>query len=287
MALNFNIIGAGRLGKAIAKALIASGQAQLRAVCNSGFSTAQLAVKQISSGIAVSSLAALPAADITFITTPDDLIPQLAKQLTKDKILKPQSIVVHCSGVLSTTALAPLRELGCHLATIHPLRAFKAGSLDNSIFQGCDCVIEGDDEALSVISNLFRHLGARIIPIKQENKIIYHAAAVIASNYLVTLAATAMELFNEAGISAGLAKQMTTNLMGSSLNNIVNSEYPAAALTGPLQRGDTNTLSMHLDVLPASIKDLYRSAALATLPLTTLSDEMKMQIVDLLEGRQT
>jgi predicted short-subunit dehydrogenase-like oxidoreductase (DUF2520 family) len=287
MALNFNIIGAGRLGKAIAQALIASGQAQLNAVCNASFSKAKLAVEQIGFGTAVHSIADLPAADLTFITTPDDLIPQLAMLLAKDKILAPQSIVAHCSGVLSTTALAPLKVLGCHLASVHPLRAFKAGNLDNSIFQGCDCVIEGDDEALNLISDLFRHLGARIIPIKQENKTVYHSAAVIASNYLVTLAATAIQLFNEAGIPASLAKQMTTNLMTSSLNNIENCEHPAAALTGPLQRGDINTITKHLDVLPASIKALYTSAALATLPLTTLSDEMKMRIKDLLEGIRT
>ncbi len=284
MSLTFNIIGAGRLGKALTRSLIKSGQAQLKAICNADFSKAKLVVEQMGSGVAVSRLADLPAADLTFITTPDDLISQVASQLASEKRLNPQSIVIHCSGVLSTSVLAPLKDLGCHLATIHPLKAFKAGNDDPLIFQDCDCVVEGDVEAVKIGSTLFEKLGARIIQINQEDKTIYHAAAVTASNYLVTLAATAVQLFNQAGISKVLAKEMTENLMTSSLNNIKQSENTADALTGPLQRGDLNTLAKHLEVLPDTLKPLYKAAALATLPLTSLSDALKKKIETLLVG---
>lgn len=282
--MNFNIIGAGRLGKSLALALNSSGQARLTAICNANFLNAELFVREVGTGLAVANLADLPSADLTFITTPDDLIPSLARQLAKQKNLKPQSIVVHCSGALSTTALEPLKADGYQLATIHPLRAFKKGAFDHSIFQDCDCVVEGDDKAVAVISTLFKKLGARIISINQENKIAYHAAAVLASNYLVTLAASAIQLFNKAGIPADLAKQITTNLMTSSLTNIKQSENAAAALTGPLQRGDLNTISKHLEVLPTSLKRLYTSAGLATLPLTNLSSELKIQIEALMRN---
>ncbi len=283
--MNFNIIGAGRLGKALALALVNSGQAKLKAVCNANFSKAKLAVERLGCGIAVPMLADLPAADLTFITAPDDKIHQLAKLLAEEKIIAPQSIVVHCSGVLSSTALNPLKVLGCQLVSVHPLRAFKLDNLDTAAFQGCDCVIEGEDEAQKVISSLFKQLGARLIPIKQEGKTVYHAAAVIASNYLVTLAGAAIDLLTEAGIDTNLAKEMTTNLMTSSLNNIKQAKNVAEALTGPLQRGDLHTLTKHLQALSqASIKDLYSSAALATLPLTTLSDELKMEVKSLLNN---
>ncbi|MBA2710887.1 MAG: DUF2520 domain-containing protein [Tatlockia sp.] len=284
MLIKFNVIGAGRLGTALALSLIKSGQGQLMAVCNANFNKAKLAVEKIGSGIAVSRISELPAADLTFITTPDDLITQVAKQLASEKILPPHSLVAHCSGVLSTNALSSLKKISCHLASIHPLKAFKSNNDDSFIFNQCDCVIEGDSEAVNIITVLFSDMGARVIPIKPEDKMIYHAAAVMSSNYLVTLAATAIQLFNQAGISKSLAKEITQNLMTSSLNNIKQSEIAADALTGPLQRGDLNTIKKHLAILPASFRDLYSSAALATLPLTTLSDELKEEIKALMSS---
>lgn len=281
--MHFNIIGAGRLGKALALALVNSGAAQLAAVCNKNFTSAVLAVEQIGSGLAVPLLADLPAVDLTFITSPDDAIPYLAHQLAQDKIIAPQTIVVHCSGVLSSTALNLLKDLGCHIASIHPLKAFRAGNLDMHAFKGCDCVIEGDESALIVLSSLFKQLEARVIPIQAEGKIAYHAAAVIASNYLVTLAATSIHLFEEAGIPANLAQQMTTRLMQSSLHNIQQTSNIADALTGPLLRGDINTISSHLKALPnPAINTLYRSAALATLPMTGLNMELQLKLRSLL-----
>ncbi|MBA2657292.1 MAG: DUF2520 domain-containing protein [Tatlockia sp.] len=284
--MKFNIIGAGRLGKVIGQALLHSKQGELLAVCNSHFSSAKLAVEQLGSGTAVANPVDLPSADITFITTPDDNIPEMAKRLAEEKILRPRSLVIHCSGVLSSEVLNPLKNIGCYIASLHPLRAFKKIDLhlNQSAFEDCDCVVEGEDEALATISPLFKKLGAKIIPIKAEGKTVYHTAAVIASNYLVTLAATAVELFTEAGIEPSLAKQMTTNLMTSSLNNIQQSAHVAEALTGPLQRADISTLNKHLQALAKpTTKALYVKAALATLPLTRLSEEHQEQIQALLE----
>lgn len=283
--MDFNLIGAGRLGRVIAKALLDSGKAALGAVCNAHFHKAREAIRQLGSGVAVPHLLDLPPADLTFITTPDDQILQLAKQLAEQGILRPGSTVVHCSAVLSTTALAPLKAKGCHLASFHPLKAFAKGTRAKQVFQGCDCSIEGDEQAVQLVSALFNPLGVRMIRLEAAAKSTYHAAAVIAANYLVTLAATAIELFEEAGISADLAKQLTTQLMGSSLTNIQQTKRLSHALTGPLQRGDLNTVSQHLTALSKpSTKTLYRSAALATLPLTNLPDELKEQLQVLLQS---
>lgn len=279
----FNLIGAGRLGKLIARELVNSGRVKLGAVCNKGFPSAIKAVEQIGTGIAVSALEDLPPSDITFISTPDDRIPQISEQLAREKLVRPGSIVIHTSGVLSSIVLRPLQELNCPIASFHPLRAFRATNSQQDVFKQCDCVIEGDEIALQTLSSLFIPLNARMILLQPENKAVYHAAAVFASNYLVTLAATATELFQQAGITVELAKEITTNLMTSSINNIQKTQGLNEALTGPLLRGDQNTLSLHLQALPKDLTlDFYRICALLTLNLTSLNEEQKKQITDLL-----
>lgn len=275
----FNIIGAGRLGKNIALALVANGQASLGGVCNKNRARAERAIVQIACGIAVESLHDLPSAKLTFITTPDDSIPRIVADLVK-KSLSFGSIVVHCSGVLSSDILSPLREQGCHIASIHPLKAFREGSMQADAFNRCDCVLEGDREALEILTPIFRFLGANPVTINAEKKASYHAAAVMASNYLVTLAANAVELFLQAGMEATQAKDIVGNLMQGSLNNIRQSPTMASALTGPLMRGDTATISQHLAALDnPQTRTLYEAAAYATLPLTTLSNKNKADII--------
>lgn len=284
--MQFNIIGAGRLGKNLALALVNSRLAQLAAVCNSSLGSAEQAIQQIGSGFAVAHLTELPKVNLTFITTPDDLISSVALQLAQEKQIAVDSFVVHCSGVLNSTELTPLKTQGCHIASVHPLKAFRKENLDQNAFKHCDCVVEGDEPAVELLASLFKQLGATIIPIKANAKTIYHTAAVIASNYLVTLAATAAELLQDAGIEAKLAQQMIVNLMTSSLNNVQQASEVKNALTGPLARGDINTINRHLIALDSHPADeLYRHAALATLPMTDLDIELKKALSALLQNK--
>lgn len=275
----FNIIGAGRLGKNVALALVKSGQASLGGVCNQNTVRAELAIRQIGCGIAVECLEDLPAANLTFITTPDDSITRIVRDLVKKKSLSFGSLVVHCSGVLNSDILSPLREQGCHIASFHPLKAFRDGAMQADVFNRCDCVLEGDSEALEILIPMVRLLGANPVTINAEKKASYHAAAVMASNYLVTLAANAVELFLQAGMDAVQAKDIVDHLMQGSLDNIRQSPTMASALTGPLMRGDSATISQHLAALENSqTRTLYEAAAYATLSLTNLSDKNKAEI---------
>lgn len=276
----FNIIGTGKLGKSIALALHHSGLAECQALYNRNFDKASQTAKEIAAGFAVTTLAELPPAEITFISTSDDAITQVVEQLNEQKYISKDSIVVHVSGALSSSILSPL---GCHIASFHPLKAFRNGVAQKEIFKHCFCVVEGDPKAVAVLSQLFSALEANIIPISPAAKTTYHAAAVFASNYLVTLAATAMQLFEQAGIPSGPAKKMTSSLMESSLDNIKNSSSLSAALTGPLQRGDFETIKKHLQVLsPSAITAFYCKAALLTLELTQLDEKVQEKLRALL-----
>ncbi len=281
--MNFNIIGAGRLGMSLSSALIKHGQWQLAGVCNRSMSRAQLATQQLQSGLAVATIEELPHAEVTFITTPDDNITDVTHTLASNKTLRPGDIVIHCSGVHSSVLLLPLKDLGCHVASAHPFKAFRTTLPNSEAFNECDCVVEGDEQAVKILSLLFGQLGAKVISLSAEKKHLYHAAATMASNYLVTLASSATSLLIDAGINPSQAKNMCERLIENNLQNMRESATATHALTGPLMRGDVNTIILHLNAIKnPHIEGLYRAAGLATLPLTNNSNEILTTLKSLL-----
>lgn len=193
--------------------------------------------------------------------------------------MKPGTFVFHCSGVLNSQVLEPLKNHGCFIASFHPLKAFKSNYLDAFAFAQVDCVLEGDAKACNWLKDAFTLLDANLIPIAPESKVLYHAAACMASNYLITLAACSEELFLKAGISPQKSRQMMVNLMQGNLNNLMQNANIADSLTGPLARGDIQTLALHFNAIDnPQIRCLYQSAALNTLPLAQLSAEIKEKI---------
>lgn len=270
----FNIIGAGRLGMSLAFALIKQSQWQLLAVCNQHLASAQDKINYLQQGHAVTSTDELPHAPITFITTPDDQLVNVVTALVNNPSLAAGDMVVHCSGVHSSMLLSPLKERGCLVASVHPLRAFASTTPLEQAFLGCDYAIEGDSALVSLLSTVFGQWGAKMVSLSAEKKQAYHAAAAMASNYIVTLAHCATSLFMDAGIDALRAKELCEKLMSGSLENIKGSADMAQALTGPLMRGDIHTILLHLNAIKTPLTEgLYRAAGLATLPLTNNSDD--------------
>lgn len=278
------IIGAGRLGKNIAVALSHADNRLIHTICNQSLQSAQKACLKIGFGTPVNNIAQLAQCEILMITCPDDSIQSVVKQILHYPIVKPGTIVIHCSGVLDSSILSPLKEQGCYVASFHPLKAFKQDYLDVEAFNQVPCVIEGDEEACRWITTIFQALNAQVIHINPKAKAKYHAAASMASNYLITLAACSEELFFEAGISRALSRQMLCKLMQGNLDNLKQAKPIAETLTGPLMRGDMQSLALHLQTLEKpEMKALYKAAGLATLDFTLLSDEKKQAIRELFE----
>jgi predicted short-subunit dehydrogenase-like oxidoreductase (DUF2520 family) len=280
-----NIIGAGRLGKNIALALSAAQNISSLSVCNRSLDSAQKACLDIGFGFGVERVELLPAAEVTWICCNDDAINDVVNALTQNTCLKPGSFVIHCSGVLNSALLAPLKKQGCFVASIHPLKAFKTNYLAANAFNQVDCVVEGDNIVCDWLGRAFTALGANLIAIQPETKTTYHAAACIASNYLITLAACSDALFLEAGINSQQSRRMLVRLMQGNLNNLQQTENIGESLTGPLARGDINTILLHLASIENNeIRQLYQAAALSTLPLTQLPDEIKQKIKAVLQN---
>jgi len=273
--MHVNLIGPGRLGKALATSLIHTGEHTLLGVYHPNIARAQQASKALGQGTPVDSLAALSKADITLITCPDDVIPSLVKQLAAAAVITPGSIVMHLSGILSSDILMPLKKQGACIASLHPLKAFRETTYpETTAFQNIHCALEGDSNAIKTLTPLWQAMGAHVFTLSSDKKASYHAAAVMASNYLVTLAAEAMSLFKASGVSQAHAQTICLELMQTSLDNLKQTDTPAEALTGPLVRGDIETIKQHLNTMSSkTTNDLYCAAGLATLPLVDLDNE--------------
>lgn len=272
-----NIIGAGNLGKTIAKLIFTHNVGLIQGICNSSIESSEKAAYFIGKGEAKKINELLPA-DITFITTPDDKIELCCNKLVKSSNLKEGSIVLHCSGSLSSEILKMTKKRGCFTASVHPMRSFVKPEINVQQYSGTYCAIEGDDKATVMLHKVFTDIGSILYTVNRKKKGSYHAAGVFASNYLVTIYQNALFCLEDAKVEKEMAAKIVISLMKSTLNNLEVTLSSEKSLTGPIQRGDINTVIKHLDSLPQPISQLYKTLGLATLPIANLSKDKREKI---------
>jgi len=283
MTILVNIIGAGHLGKTIGHLLVKQQQIRIGSICNRSEISSINAIKFIGQGNYCPAIGELPPADITFITTPDDLISVACDELCKNQFLRQGSVILHCSGSLTSDALIAIKEKGCYVASIHPMRSFAKPELSIVQYSGTYCAIEGDKEVISSIRSLFNSIGSITYEIDKSKKSLYHVAGVFASNYAITLAQQALSCMQEAGVEKELAMHVITNIMYGTVSNLEKTLSPEQSLTGPIQRGDISTIMKHIESLSdMEQKYLYSALGKATLHLTGHSKEKKEKIEDVL-----
>lgn len=287
MMQTINIIGAGRVGITLGKLMMDNKLGTVQAFCHRSIASKMIARQWFPAATACHSIALLPPADITLITTPDDQIKPAASMLAKSKQIKPKSLVFHCSGSLSSDELASLTVNDCQIASVHPMHSFAAVETSIETFQGTYCAVEGSLEAVAVMSDLFRRIGGIPFVIASACKVRYHIAGVMASNYVVTLCAQAQACLVAAGIDSSLAMDIVTNIMRGTINNLSNTKSVSAALTGPLKRADQKTLTKHLACLrgvESKMEALYRLMGELTLDIAGLSTQERQCIAALLSN---
>lgn len=288
MSLIVNLIGAGRLGKTIGRLIVVSKTARIGGICNASLTSSQEAVEFIKDGSAYINIQELPAADVTFITTPDDLIKEVSINLTENPYLQKGSVVLHCSGSLPSSVLDSLRGKGCFIASAHPMRSFANPETSVEQYSGTYCAIEGDPEVLPLIHRMLASIGSVTYEIDSEKKSLYHAAGVFASNYLVTLAEQALSCLTCAGVEHDLAMRVISNIMQGTVSNLEKSQSPKASLTGPIKRGDTQTIDSHIASLDTEERrKLYAALGHSTLSLTDHNESTKARIQASLEKETT
>ncbi|HEX73996.1 MAG TPA: DUF2520 domain-containing protein [Dehalococcoidia bacterium] len=205
------------------------------------------------------------ASELVFVTTPDDSIASVVSQI---KWHAGQS-VVHCSGADSTDILEPAKKLGTQVGVFHPLQTFASVKQAIENMPGSTFTLESEEPLLNTLKNITATLDGHWIELKASDKVVYHAAAVIACNYLVTLVKLATDLWQTFNIPPNQATQALLPLLRGTIHNIETIGIPQC-LTGPIARGDTGTIRKHLNALQKTAPTLlstYRELGLQTIPI--------------------
>lgn len=235
-----NIIGAGRVGQTLGRLWTTSGVYRVQAVLTQSVDSAHRALDFIGAGQAQAQLAPMPDADVWMLSVPDTHIAANAQALatltTPVGPVRP-ALAFHCSGALSSEVLEPLRLAGWQVASCHPLLSFAQPELALTQFAGTPCALEGDAPALAALQPAFKHIGARCFTLAAQDKLLYHAGAVFATNFLPVLQDVAEQSWQHCGMPDDLMQQLRTTLLQNAVNNIL-ALGPKAALTGPAARGD-------------------------------------------------
>jgi predicted short-subunit dehydrogenase-like oxidoreductase (DUF2520 family) len=246
MKPTLSIIGAGKVGRVLAQLFHRHQIFSIQDVQNRTAASGAAAVEFIGAGNFVTEFSELIPADIFMISVPDDQIKSCANQLKEHDLVTPDTIVFHCSGVLDSSEL----EFDSPTASLHPMRSFADSKFVADNFASTICTMEGDDKATMQLALACHEIGAHIVTINRGAKTLYHAGAVFASNYLVTLMDTALQTLEAAGISPEAAQKMVRPLAQETFNNIFNLGTQQA-LTGPIARGDELTVTRHENALKA------------------------------------
>lgn len=258
---NVFVVGAGPVATALAGALRLGGVPVLGLWART---PARARAAGAVAGVAAYSAAPpdlLLEADVVVLAVRDDAISDVARMLVATGLVNRHHTLIHCSGAISAEeALAPVVGLVGGMAMMHPLRAIPDGRAAMRAMKGTMFGIEGDERGRRDAQMLVAAMGAQALELGGVEVAAYHAAAAIASNYLVVLLAAAGELLTEVGIAPEQANQALAALAEGTLAN-VRERGADAALTGPIRRGDRATVERHLAALSTrpDLAQLYRA----------------------------
>jgi predicted short-subunit dehydrogenase-like oxidoreductase (DUF2520 family) len=241
MAVTLNIVGAGHVGRTLGRLFHAHGVFAVQDVLTRSPGSAQGAVAFIGAGRALAQASELRPAAVWMLAVGDDQIAPTCAALAANGLLD-GATVFHCSGAKSSGELEAASHAGARVASIHPVRSFADPVAVAAAFEGTWCGIEGDPDALALLSAAFEAIGARLVGIDAAAKTVYHAASVFASNYLVTVLDAALRAYAAAGVPLDVARELARPLASETLANVFRLGAPAA-LSGPIARGDMATVA--------------------------------------------
>ena len=247
MGVTLNLIGAGHVGRVLGRLFADGGVFALQDVLTRSQSSAADAVAFIGAGQVCTELAAMRPAQVWMLAVSDDQILPACAALAAAHDLQ-GALVFHCSGARGSGELAAARAGGALAASVHPIRSFADPSAVARDFNGTYCGVEGDAGALALLVPAFEAIGARSVAIDAGAKTVYHAAAVFASNYLVTLLDAALRAYQAAGVPEHVARELVRPLAAETVANVLRLGAPTA-LSGPVARGDHATVARQQQAL--------------------------------------
>lgn len=257
------VIGAGRVGAVLAAGLHAAGHPIVSAAGESDASRRRAA--DLLPGVPLRKPSDVARdADLLLLTVPDDMLPNVVQVLAASGALREGQIVAHTSGRHGLAVLAPAVAVGARVIALHPAMTFTGTVVDLERLHGCVFGLTAGPAERAIAEGLVHDLGGRPTWVPEEMRTLYHAGLAHGANHLVTLVSEAMSMLAAAGVDdpSGTLRP----LLDAALDNAL--AHGDAALTGPIVRGDVQTVAAHLKDISANAPDTlpsYVAMAWATL----------------------
>lgn len=258
--MRLGFAGAGRIGFALGRHAADHGM-HVSGYFSAHAQSARDAAHFTSSNAYSSLVELCRACDVVFLTPPDDALAGLVRDLATCGEPLSGTIVAHCSGSLPARVLEPARAAGAAVASAHPLAAVSERASASDALDGAFFTLEGDACATRALAQLLDACGNPHRTIAADAKTAYHAAAVFLSNLVVGLADEGYRLLERCGFTRAEAQAATTSLLEGNVRSVVERGC-AAALTGPVARGDAGTVARHLAVLDGRERRIYAELSL-------------------------
>jgi predicted short-subunit dehydrogenase-like oxidoreductase (DUF2520 family) len=259
--LTVGVVGTGRVGPALAAALQLAGH---QPVAASGVSDAsrRRAAELLPGVPLVEPDQVLARAELVLLTVPDDALPGLVAGLAETGAVRPGQLLVHTSGRYGTGVLDPARRAGALPLALHPAMTFTGTSVDVQRLVGCSFGVTAPDELRMAAEALVIEMGGEPVVIDEANRALYHAGLASAANHLVALVAQSADVLRAAGVND--PARMLGPLLSAALDNAL--RLGDAGLTGPVARGDADTVAEHVHALAGASPEALRAyVALARL----------------------
>lgn len=254
--MKIGIIGAGKVGTTLG-AYLRKQQIAVTGYYSRTYESAVLAADFTKTKAYKDIAALVGASDTLFVTTPDGEIGRVWDCIAKYELA--DKIICHFSGSLSSLVFSGIEAAGASGCSIHPMFAFSDKFESYKQFHTACLTMEGQKEAVRTMKALFGMLGHKVLTVKAEDKMRYHAAAALASNYMVGLFQTSLDLLGVCGFSEEDSQVLLEPLVRNNVNAMLE-KGTKDALTGPIERGDFQTVEKHLTVLQGTDTEaVYRS----------------------------
>lgn len=246
--MRIGIIGAGKVGTTLGKYLSIHGK-NVTGFYSRTHESADEAATFAETETYSSLCKLVEKSDVIFITTPDGVIPQVWGELLHQDISN--RIICHFSGSLSSYVFSGREEAGASGISMHPMYAFSDKFHSYEQFHTAYLTLEGDPEAVAVMKPMWEAIGHHVLTLKAEDKIKYHAAAAMASNEMLGLMQASLDILSECGFSEKDSMALLTPLVQGNIASMLEKGC-VNALTGPVERGDAQTVRKHLQALEGS-----------------------------------
>ncbi|TAK70166.1 MAG: DUF2520 domain-containing protein [Actinomycetota bacterium] len=239
--LRTGVVGVGRAGAVLAAALARAGHPVVAAYAVSAVSRERAAA--LLPGVPlVEPAEVLAAADLVWLTVPDDVLPTLVDGLVTTGAVRPGQFLVHASGRYGIAVLDTATAVGALPLALHPVMSFTGTSVDLPRLDGCPFGVTAPEVLRPVAEALVVEMGGEPVWVAEDRRGLYHAALANGSNHLVTLVVQTLDLLAAAGVAD--PPGLVAPLLSASLDNAL--RYGDAALTGPVARGDAGTVAAHV-----------------------------------------